>query len=301
MTSFDRHRVRASADRLQDRRHRLAGAVTTRPGWDPAHEEMAEILQTPPTDIGGVLSTLVAVQTVLERLPPKAKANRVAAFNSLYYTITARVARSLTGPNVHDPVFLEQLDVEFAKLYFVALRRWGEGDERTPDVWEVLFRRAQDTGVSRLCAAMLGVNAHINHDLSLALIATWRSVGAPEPHVTHPDYLLVNRIFYEAIPTLRRRYSTPWQLRIDRYVGDLDDWTQDLLVASTRALAWEQGERLWPLRDDDGDFGQACMTMDRAAALVGELLIHGDGVVTRAGVLASAAWRRLRPHRRRSR
>ena len=55
-----------------------------------------------------------------------------------------------------DPAFLEMLDVEFAKRYFDALRLWGLEDDTTPDVWEVLFRRASDKKVSALVAAMLG-------------------------------------------------------------------------------------------------------------------------------------------------
>jgi hypothetical protein len=285
--SFDRARVHESAERLRDRRLRLAppvrNAIALGRGWRPAQREMAQVVETPPTDIAGVLTKLVAVQEILISLPPTRDANRVAAFNALYHRITDRVANLLPTPDVTEPRFLELLDVEFAKRYFDALRLWGKSDAATPDAWEVLFRRAQDRRLSRLAAAMLGVNAHINHDLALALIATWKQLGPPADGVTHPDYLLINRIFFEEIPTLRRSYSTPWQLTIDGLVGTLDDWSQRVLVAATRAWAWEQAERLWPLRDNDDDFEQARLTMDRAAAYVGETLIVGDGLLAALG------------------
>ena len=129
---------------------------------------------------------------------------------------------------------------------------------------------------------MLGVNAHINFDLALALIATWERLGPPGEHI-HPDYLLINKIFYAEIPTLRRRYATPWQLDIDTLCGDLDDWSQRVLVLSTRALAWEQAVRIWPLRMNHNDFAQAQQLMDRATAYLGESLIIGDGVVAGIG------------------
>ena len=207
----------------------------------------------------------------------------------------------MRGPEVTDPAFLEMLDVEFAKRYFDALRRWGLEDDTTPDVWEVLFRRAWDKRVSSLAAAMLGVNAHINHDLAIALIATWLEHGAPEDGLIHPDYLLINQIFHEEIPPLRRRYANRMQLRLDRLVGDLDDWSQSVLVTVTRSHAWDQAVRMWPLRHDPEDFAEAMLAMDRAAAFIGEAMIVGDDLVTRLGTFAvsiRAAARRL-PRRRR--
>ncbi|OJF16005.1 DUF5995 family protein [Couchioplanes caeruleus] len=284
--AFDRGDVQSSAKLLREERLRIApdepGLVPGGRGWAPAAEQMAELCADCPDTIGDVLRMLTRAQQIMNELPPPA-ANRVAAFNSLYFTITDRVETALRGSTVRDADFLELLDVEFAKRYFEALRLWGEEDLTTPDAWEILFRRAQDHRLSKLAAAMLGVNAHINHDLALALTATWERLGPPRDELVHPDYLLVNDIFYAEIPGLRRRYSTRWQLRIDGLVGDLDDWSQRVLVAATRARAWEQAERLWALRDDEEDLARAMLVMDRASAYVGELLITGDGVVNRVG------------------
>jgi hypothetical protein len=306
--AFDPGNVQSSAEVLRAERLRLApdepGLVPHGRGWGQARQEMAELCATAPVTIGEVLSMLTRAQQIMDLLPPPA-ANRVAAFNSLYYTITDQVARSLGGRTVHDPAFLELLDVEFAKRYFNALRLWGEEDHSTPDAWEVLFRRAQDEKISRLAAAILGVNAHINHDLALALIATWEKLDTTPGERMHPDYRLVNKIFYQEIPLLRRRYSSRWQLRIDGLSGDLDDWSQNILVAATRAHAWDQARRLWELREEQEDFARAMLMMDRASAYVGELLITSDGVVNRIGNVllvsrngARSVWRRVRPGRR---
>lgn len=295
--TFERSRVQDSAEALREERAKLRSpAVTAVPrGWAPAEAAMAGILATQPTDIAGVLSRLISIQTVLDGLPPDPKLNRVAAFNSLYYTITDRVASALHGPDVTEPAFLELLDVEFGKRYFTALKLWGEDeDEMTPDAWEVLFRRAADKRVSRLAAAMLGVNAHINFDLAMALIATWQQLDTGPGDEVHPDYLVINKIFYQEIPGLRRRYSTPWQLDLDHLCGRLDDWSQDLLVFGTRAMAWEQAERVWQLRHDPEDFARAQLVMDRATALLGESIILGDGMLNRVGWLAGSVWRRWR-------
>ena len=282
--TFDRDEAARSAGVLRDERLQLRSAVPKGRGWAPAHIEVADLCASECPDIITVLQHLTTAQDIFDRLPPPAE-NRVAAFNALYFTITDRVATALRGADVQDREFLETLDVEFAKRYFAALRLWGDDDHATPDAWEVLFRRAQDDGVSPLAAAMLGVNAHINHDLALALVSTWERLGPPDPDRIHPDYLLINKIFFEEIPGLRRRYSTPFQLTIDRLVGTLDDWSQRVLVSATRAHAWEQAERLWALREDPEDLDRALLVMDRASAYVGELLLVGDDLVNLSGRL----------------
>ncbi|WP_250008442.1 DUF5995 family protein [Actinoplanes sp. M2I2] len=295
-TAFDRSLARDSAELLRVKRLELSTlAIPPGRGWSPLHEKVAEALLEHPGGIGDVVSTLVRVQDILDELPPSRAANRVSAFNQLYLKITRRVDTALvTG--VNSPDFLELLDVEFAKRYFDALGRWNDDDEDTPDVWEVLFKRAGDIRMSRLTAAMLGVNAHINHDLALALIGTWNELGAPEPgdELIHPDYLLVNEIFYQEIPPLRRGFSTRWQLELDEFVGPLDDWSQRMLVTVTRARAWDQARRLWLLRHDTDDFEQARRSMDRAASLLAEWAIVGDRVVTHTGTGLAGSWQLLR-------
>jgi hypothetical protein len=283
MTSFDRDLSRGSAETLRDKRLQLSTLeIPAGRGWSPLKDKVTETLAEHPAHIGDVIALLVSVQSILDDLPPSPTKNRVSAFNELYLKITRRVEGALRD-GVNTPEFLEMLDVEFAKRYFSALNLWNNDDEDTPDVWEVLFKRAGDLRMSRLTAAMLGVNAHINHDLSLALIATWNGLGAPADDLIHPDYLLVNEIFYQEIPPLRRGFSTHWQREIDALVGPLDDWSQRILVRVTRAHAWDQARQLWLLREEPDDFEQARRTMDRAASLVAEWAIIGDRLVNDTG------------------
>jgi hypothetical protein len=283
MTSFDRVQAHDSAEHLRNKRLELSTLeVPAGRGWTPLKEKVTETLAAHPAKIGEVINLLVSVQSILDQLPPTPALNRVSTFNQLYTKITRRVEDAL--PTAVSAEFLELLDVEFAKRYFSALDLWNNDDEDTPDVWEVLFKRAGDLEMSRLTAAVLGVNAHINHDLSLALIGTWNHVGAPaEGDPIHPDYLLVNEIFYDEIPILRQGFSDQWQLDLDHLVGGLDDWSQRILVRVTRAHAWDQGLELWQLRNRPDDFEQARRTMDRAASLLAEWAIMGDRLVNDAG------------------
>lgn len=283
MNSFDRDLSRNSAERLRTKRLELSTLeIPAGRGWSPLKEKVSETLTGEPAKIAEVIDLLVSVQSIMDELPPTPAQNRVSAFNQLYLKITRRVDDAL--PTAASSEFLELLDVEFAKRYFAALNLWNNDDEKTPDVWEVLFKRAGDMELSRLMAAVLGVNAHINHDLALALIGTWEKTGVPgDDDPIHPDYLLVNDIFYEEIPILRQSFSDQWQLDLDNLVGGLDDWSQRILVRVTRAHAWEQGLALWKLRDDPDDFEQARFTMDRAASLLAEFAIGGDRLINDVG------------------
>jgi hypothetical protein len=257
---FDRELALSSAETLRAKRLQLATpADPLSRGWAPLEAAMADAICNPPTRISDVLAIQVTLQV-----------------------------------GVVWPEFLEMLDVEFAKRYFRALDLWNRNDADTPDVWEVLFRRASDLSMSELIAAMLGVNAHINHDLALALISTWEQLGPPKDETVAPDYLLVNKIFYEEIKPLRRGFSDDWQMALDRMVGPLDDWSQRILVKVTRARAWDQALRLWPLRDDPADFEVARQLMDRAASLLGEWMIFGDQVVNDSGDLVTGGWHLFR-------
>jgi hypothetical protein len=272
---WDRPGVRSSAEVLRETRLQLSTLdVPPGRGWFPLGERLAEILNRRPGTIAEVISELAEVQTVLDELPPAPSANRVASFNELLLTITRRVESALAA-RAHEADYLELLEIEFARRYFAALNLWNLDDENTPESWEVLFKRAGDVQLSRLVAAMVGVNAHLNHDLPLALIATWSELGAPDEDLIHPDYLLINEIFYEEIPALRRGYSTRWQIEIDTAVGEIDDWSQRMLVGAARGRAWDQARRLWPLRHDAEDFEQARRAVDRAVALLGEWVIIG--------------------------
>jgi hypothetical protein len=290
IVNFDRVRAESSAELLAQGRQRLARAVAAKAhDWSPAQQEMVAAAENPPDDIVGVIERLKAVQKILDGLPPAPGTNRVAAFNTLYLTITERVADSLSSPDCTDPQWLEVLDVEFARLYFKALGSWGVAGADPADAWEVLFRRAYDDSITVMDAAVLGVNAHINHDLALAVVATWERLGYPGNGPQHPDYLLVNRIFYQQIPILRRRFATAWQLEIDRCVGDLDDWSQGILVRTTRAMAWEQAEVLWHLRGHQEDLARAMLVLDRASACAGETLLNGTTLL-KVVWLTARAW-----------
>ena len=109
-----------------------------------------------------------------------------------------------------DAAFISRLDVVFADLYFAAVDDLDAG--RTPSrAWAPLFEARAKRGIAPLQFAIAGMNAHINHDLVLALVATTKELGhsldrdAPQ----HRDYTGVGRDPPARFRTRSRSTSRP--------------------------------------------------------------------------------------------
>jgi hypothetical protein len=242
--------------------------------WGPEHLKIMSVLDAELHTIAEVVQVLTDLQILLEQADPIDRNNGVADFNRLYRTITAEILEHLEAGAFTDPTFLTLLDIEFAKRYLNALRRWGQSSDDTPEAWRVLFEKLHDQRVHPLPAAAAGVNAHINYDLPFALINTWEGLdSSPDNDAQHADYLLINDVFAAKIPGLRRGYLNAWQLFFDRINGTLDDWIEDRAVELTRDLAWHDGRRLWAMRRDHDAINREECQLDRQTAFLGWVLL----------------------------
>src|SRR5689334_4453613 len=114
-------------------------------------------------------------------------------FNWLYLQVTQGVAARVAAGGFADPSWLAKLDVQFAGLYFSALRASLSG-QTPPRCWQVLFERRSQAAVARIQFALAGVNAHINHDLPEAIVSTCRATGTTPDHggTHYKDYTALN-------------------------------------------------------------------------------------------------------------
>ena len=236
------------------------------PVWGQQQERMLAVLETMPTSIEEVVAKLKTISGILDDLPGGHPP--LGGFNELYYTITSDVLALRENGGFEDPQFLTVLDLQFARRYFEALLLWTHRDPTTPSVWSILFRKKVGEATD-LQGAMAGVNAHIDFDLSHALVATFKERGlVPGPGreslaVQHRDYGKINDIFFEEIPKLRRRmYTNVLQKILDKVVGTFDDELHGLIVRETRAAAWRDAYSLWTLQDDPPGYGAYSRALD---------------------------------------
>jgi hypothetical protein len=226
-----------------------------------------------------VTDVIARMQTALQPLP---KADGVSCFVRLYLAVTEGVAKKLPGLTFHDPGFLARLDVVFADLFFTAVDANRADPKRASRAWAPLFELRSRNGIAPLQFALSGMNAHINRDLPLALVATCREFGIPpaEGSPQHADFVRVNAVLEAVEATVKQQYLTGWLRTIDRLVhrvDRLDDVVAMWNVARARDAAWASAEALWAIRDDTEVTARYLAALDRSVGFAGRgLLIPAD-------------------------
>jgi hypothetical protein len=127
------------------------------------------------------------------------------------------------------------------------------------------------------------MNAHIEHDLPLAVVATCRSRGVTlRRRSVRQDYELVNDLLAEAESEIRRSFLTDVGLHIDDEVGPLVHLVNAWNIDKARDLAWVSAETIWATR-------QLAQLSSRYVAMLG----HTVGLASRC--LLTPVGRRLAP------
>jgi len=230
----------------------------------------------PPPHIAGVIGRL---RTIEASAPPS---DGVACFARLYREVTEGVAAELTGEGIANVRFLETLDVQFADLFFSALESYGQEPTRTPSAWVPLFAQRSSRGIAPLQFALAGMNAHINRDLPVALVATSREFGLDlgESSPEHADFERVDALLAQVERRVKSSYLTGWLAWVDRLVHRfrrIDDVVAMWDVGRARDAAWTNAQALWALGDEPPLAGDYLTALDRMVGLASRgLLIPAD-------------------------
>jgi Family of unknown function (DUF5995) len=180
-------------------------------------------------------------------LPP---ADGVACFNRMYRVVLQAVQQKITGGLFGEPVWMSQLDIVFANLYLSAL----DPTNPTPRAWAALFERRSDTRVTSLQFALAGMNAHINHDLALAVVMTSTNLTtSPDTSPHHADFDTVNGILASVEPGIRQMFSDETLRTLDHSVPGLQDVVANFNLVKARETAWVNAESLWVLKQASAD------------------------------------------------
>lgn len=217
---------------------------------------------------------------VVERLRTIAasqpRSDGVACFARLYLEVTEGVAERLRGVTFRDPEFLARLDVVFAERFFAGLE--------TSRAWAPLLEARHRKRIAAIQFAVAGMNAHINADLPVALVATCSELRLDlEPQ--HADFLRVNSVLREVEAAVREEY-VPRRLRfaaklLHRF-DKVDDVVATWSVERARDAAWVNAEALWALRDEPELTRRFVEALDRSVGLAGRgLLVPVDSLLAR--------------------
>ena len=166
-------------------------------------------------------------------------------FNRLYLMVTDDVNAKPPGGAWQSPEWLEHLDVVFAGLYFQAVADYLGGQEM-PSSWSALFEVRFKAGIDRIQFALSGMNAHINHDLALALLRTDADLNVvPAPDgPQHADYESVNQILNSLMPQVLTMLATDALGYLAQDTGKIGQILAYWNICKARDLAWDFADHL---------------------------------------------------------
>lgn len=169
----------------------------------------------------------------------------VAVFNRVYLAVTEMVLDRLrTGGVFADDAFMAELDVTFAGLWFTAYDAPSGG---CPKAWAPLFASRGTAGLLPVQFALAGMNAHIEHDLPLAVVTTCLARGR-EPEEVREDYELVNDLLAAIEAGIRRSFLDELEQQVDDRLGPVAHLVSSWNIEKARDVAWANVCVLWELR-----------------------------------------------------
>ncbi|MFC5862709.1 DUF5995 family protein [Acidicapsa dinghuensis] len=234
----------------------------------PYDPQLLALLQTPPSTIPQVLGTMQTIDSIT------VDGDGLKWFNWLYLQVTQSVESRVSAGGFTDPAFLAELDVQFAQLYFTALKNFLL-NQPLPECWQVLFASRNDIKLARIQCAFAGVNAHINHDLAFAVDATCKIRGITPQHgsVQYNDFTNLNTTLDSLIDSAKQTLHL-------RLLGDLlppvshvEDTIAGWSMSAARENAWNNSEILWQLTTVPALAQRFGDGLDGVATVIGKALL----------------------------
>ena len=153
------------------------------------------------TDINGVLLELDKIIVQCEK-----EGSRQGYFAVLYRQMTDAIRNGISGNLFEDASRMEKLDVIFAKRYIDAWHCY-RNESPCSLSWQVAFDACKRNNLTVVQHLLLGINTHINLDLSIAAAET-----APGQDIfkMRADYDRINDIIANVANNLQVRLGKIW-------------------------------------------------------------------------------------------
>lgn len=218
-----------------------------------------------PTSVADVLTRMRAITSDVPA------GDGAGVFNGVYLRVTDMMLDRLTRGDVfHDDAFIADLDVRFAGYWFDAY------DAKTdkPKAWAPLFAARARTGILPIQFALAGMNAHIENDLPLAVVATCAARKCtPDSRNIHEDYEMVNELLASVEAEIRRSFLTEVEKSIDDHLNPVAHLITSWNIDKARDFAWLTVQTLWELRRAPRLFDAYVATLARTVGMGSRLLL----------------------------
>ncbi|MEW5356639.1 MULTISPECIES: DUF5995 family protein [unclassified Streptomyces] len=193
----------------------------------------------------------------------------IAVFNRVYLAVTEAVDHRLAAGRFADPRAAATLDVRFAERYLAAVDAAADG-RRPPACWRPLFQFRRHPGVRPLQFALAGVNAHIGHDLALAVVDACDTLEC-EPADLESDFDRVGDLLAVLEERVREELMPgPDLLQLaDPLTHLLGAWS----LERAREAAWSTARALWALRRLPDVAEEFTERLDAAVGFAGRMML----------------------------
>ena len=225
---------------------------------------------SPNEPVTSVAEAIARMEAIVAATPAD---DGLACFNRMYLAVTQTVNSELGQGFFADPAFMTTLDVVFANFYFAAAGAASE-PATVPLAWRPLIEQRATAGIEPIQFALAGMNAHINHDLPVAVVTTCAELGtepAAGPHFA--DFQKVDQLLDAAEQSVRRSFESRPELAVDRHLQAVDNLVACWSINSARDLAWQNSLVLWTLRPEPAASGFFLDGLAAATALASRLLL----------------------------
>lgn len=160
-------------------------------------------------------------------------------FATAYLHITRSISEVFGTNSFLDDTWTQIYLIRFANLYREAVLHYENGDtELVPKAWRIAFDLAKNKEGLIIQHLLLGINAHINHDLAVALFDVKID---PERAQKYADHTHVNLILEKSTEGLKQAVAekyAPILNRLDRGLGTIDDEITGFSIPKAREHAW---------------------------------------------------------------
>ena len=200
---------------------------------------------------GAPYTTLEHVVDGLSELERAALArhDRRAVFLTVYGQMSREMKRLLEARAFRDNDWVARYTIGFANFYREAYDAYDDGAPVAKS-WRIAFDTAKEGTALVSQDVLLGINAHINHDLALALEQI-----TIDPHREDrlADHTAVNEVLRTLTDAVSERVSelyAPGLAAVDTHAGTFDEEISNFSLAIARENAWEAAVALANARAD---------------------------------------------------
>ncbi|MEX2513900.1 MAG: DUF5995 family protein [Cyclobacteriaceae bacterium] len=167
-------------------------------------------------------------------------------FLKCYGMMSTNMVSAINQGQFANSLWVTNLLIRFSEYYFNALNQYDLNPEMSSRVWRQVHQAAMEGNMHVTQNLLLGINAHINYDLPLALydclIPQYKDLQENDLAFFRKDHELVNLIIANTIDAVQDDVINPnstFMAAIDIIFGRLDEWLLSKLISSWRNDVWQ--------------------------------------------------------------